>query len=265
MKRMNWIMFFGTMGAIASIAVLIAQQLASQKDKEEIIKELVDVKGELGDVKHERNELRVDLEKRDARIDEQTQEIIHLNRQLVEKSDKLTDFVTGGNGYPIINISPIHQGSSTDGSFRFEVRNDTKLPLYSVKVFITDIEIFESHLKKDAEGNLVITTADEQKAIVYTFNHIEDITPGTGVLSGQEFQNPNGLYSIKIKSLNSFVFEKLAIVPHNNVAYWGYSVFRDDKNHLRTHFSPGTPEDVKGKIQERLEKINFGLKYRLIN
>lgn len=251
--------------ALATFGVLWLQQQGSQQDKQDIM-------DELHEVKKERNGLRGDLEIRDARIHEQTLainaqavEIIRLNKELMARTDKLNDFITGGEGYPVVTIMAISPGSSIDGSFRFAVENITKLPLHSIKAFITDFSMLQGFMKPGPDGMLQVTFNDKQKAIVYTFNYIEDLPSESTVVSSEEFQNPHGLYLITLKSLNNYVFEKLAIVPEGRTAHWGYAIYSDKKNLLKTHFSTNAPEPVKSKILERFKEIDLSQSHRVVN
>ena len=115
MNKMNTLTIIGIflvfLGGIGGIILALGQAHSAQNDKKEIISttksENKDLKSRIVELKEERIKLSTMLEERDKRISEQNLKIESLNNQLIEKSDYIQKYISGGNSFPSIDVNGI--------------------------------------------------------------------------------------------------------------------------------------------------------------
>lgn len=111
------------LGGIGAILLAVGQSKSSQADKSEIINttqnENKDLKARLVEIKDERDKLSITLEARDKKSQEQNQNIESLSNKLVEKSEYIEKYVSGGNNYPYIEMNRVQSDNGKDDRFVF--------------------------------------------------------------------------------------------------------------------------------------------------
>jgi hypothetical protein len=248
------------LGGVGAILLTVAQSFEGAKDKQEMIDftktENRELKDQLIDIKKERDILKSDLEKRDERIQTQTASIIKLNEQLVEKSNYISDHLTGGKGYPFIVTSSIKTTNpKNDETTTFTLTNETKLPLYDVTAIVFDWNYLQSKMKvtgKDIPP--LLRQEDFAKSIIYRFDQ-NQIAEHSSIISKNKFDLREGLLYIKLKSRSSFVFEKMAFTIENGIIYQGFIVYDGEGNILKEWMSPNIPDTAKSVIKKKYNLI----------
>lgn len=248
------------LGGVGAILLTIAQSVESAKDKQEMIdltkNENRVLKDQLNELQRERDSLKNDLEKRDERIQTQTSEIIGLNQRLVEKSDYISDHITGGKGYPFIFCSSIKaKDPRNDEKITFTITNENHLPLYDVVAVVYDWNYIESKTVSSANPNIPLLSQDDlAKSVLYRFDEAQ-ITANSSSISKQKFDLRDGLLYIQLKSRSSFVFEKIASALEGNKIYQGFIVYDENGQTLKEWMSPNITESAKAAIIVKFNKI----------
>ncbi len=257
------------LGGVGAILLAISQNFSSAKDKQDILN-LTKAKNDelqthLVEIKSERDSLKNDLKHRDEKIQKQSDTIIQLNHQIVEKSNYIKDYLTGGDGYPFITTKGIKTIDRTKTEqTTFTLFNESKLPLYDIVAIIFDWNYVESKLQKTGkdDNSLRLSQNDFAQSMIYRFDETQ-MAPNTEILSKEKFDLHNGLLYVQLKSRSFFVFEKIAFVTENGIIYQGFVIYDNDNKILKEWIAPGTPKTAKEAILKKYNqippKVNFTL------
>ncbi len=227
MKQMNGQIIFAlvliVMGSIGGILLVVFQSQRSAKDKEEIIS---------------------------------------LNRQLLEKSEELNKFLGASDAFPILLIS---SGSSENGKlgFTFTIKNESGNPIYDIDIVVMDFDIIisKSMIK---ENKYYIKRTDFVNSIVFR-KDISHLSENSDIITSELFQYMDNILYIKLKSRNNFVFEKIAFVTIGKTIYHGFMIYDSDGKVLKEWFGEKTTDDIQNKLRERFNKIPKRVSMSLIN
>ncbi|WP_259067371.1 hypothetical protein HDF24_12335 [Mucilaginibacter sp. X4EP1] len=256
-------------GGVGAILLAISQNFSGAKDKQDILNltkaKNDELQGHLVEIKSERDSLKADLKLRDERIQKQTDTIIELNQQIVEKSNYISDYLTGGKGFPFISTNGIKTIDPTkDEQTTFTLFNQSKLPLYDIVAIVFDWNYVESKMQRTGnDGSILrISQNDFAKSMIYRFDETQ-MPSNTNIISRDKFDLHDGLLYIKLKSRSSFVFEKIAFVTENGLIYQGFVVYDDNDKILKEWMSPKITETAKAAINIKYNqipsKVNFTL------
>ena len=98
-------------GNVGGILIVVVQSINSAKDKDQIIQTTNSnnqyLKEQLETITKEREVLKSDLTIRDADNREKSEEIIQLNRELLNQSEKLNKFLGASDAYSILLVSSL--------------------------------------------------------------------------------------------------------------------------------------------------------------
>lgn len=271
---MNWISIVALimifLGGIGAILLTIGQTKDSAKDKQDLIDltkaENVELKTRLQELQDERKSLKADLEIRDKRIDTQTNNIIELNEQLVEKSDYITNYLTGGKGFPIVVINTIKSTNPKDDEkITFTLKNETDLPLYDVTAIIFDWNYIKAKLSNSEHPNKPYLKKEVlQKSLIQRFDQSQ-MSEDSDVITAEEFNMKDGLLYIKLKCRSSFVHEKMAFVTEGKIIYYGFLIHDKDGKILKEWIDPGATESAKKAIRKKFDLIPNKVVFTLTN
>lgn len=254
-------------GGIGAILLSISQSFEAAKDKQEMINltktENRELKSQLSDLKKERDNLKSDLEKRDQRIQDQTAAIIELNNKLVEKTDYISDHLTGGEGYPFIVTNSLKsRNPSDDETTTFTIINETDLPLYDVTAIVHDWNYLQSKLDNEHHNPPLLRQEDLAKSILYRFDE-NQIAEQSNIISKMKFDFRDALLYIKLKSRSSFVYQKMAFVVENGLVYQGFVIYDRKGNILKEWMTPKISETAKAAISRKFDLIPPEVKFTL--
>lgn len=236
-------------GSVGGIWLAIEQFRISVNENLKLEKQLTDLQSE-------RNNLKADLEKRDSRIHEQTQNIVLLNEKLVEKSDYISNYLTGGKGFPVISISPIKLIElSRNERATFVLHNDNTLPLYDITAIVMDWDyILSKQTKSDDPIKPYLKEEDLKKSIIYRIDE-PHMFQNTSIRREGKFEISEGMLYIELKSKSSLAIEWLAFVIENKAVYHGFSIRDIEGKILKEWISPGTPPSAEGAIKKKFELV----------
>ncbi|NLN25621.1 MAG: hypothetical protein GX163_08225, partial [Bacteroidetes bacterium] len=133
------LIFFGGIGAIL---LTIGQSISSSQDKSDIINttkdENTNLKKDIEELKKERSQLSEALSQRDEVLQQRNDSIIELNNRLSEKSEYIQNYLTGSNGYPVVDVVNFATPNLNELFGMFKVRLVSKFPIYNLDVSIFD-------------------------------------------------------------------------------------------------------------------------------
>jgi hypothetical protein len=150
-------------GGVGAIVLVIAQSFSSNADKREIIQITKDENTRLSEriteLPKERADLKSDLEIRDEKISHQTKKIEDLNQALLEKSQSLEQYITGGKIIPTIKVTKTANVKVSDVQLLFVIENPGTTPLYDINVEGIDYDIFKQKSYRNENDELTSTKA----------------------------------------------------------------------------------------------------------
>jgi hypothetical protein len=267
-KVMNGWMVFALalifIGNIGGILIVIIQSASSAKDKDQIIQTTVTtneiLKKQLDVISKEREALKSDLAARDADNKRKAEEILSLNRDLLKKSEKLNSFLGDNEAYPILRIR-ITQNDKGDRGFAFTVKNTFDYPLYDVEINVFDVTTILQNSKEE-NGHFTVSEATFKKSILLQKDYVHIIGRGESI-NPEFFQITDGLLYIKIKSRNTFVFQKMAFTIVQNRVYHGFIVYQEDGTVLQEYYDKDIDTNIKAALQSQFQKIPTHLNLKI--
>ena len=271
MNKMNIIIIIGIslifLGGIGGIILAIGQAQSAREDKQEIISttktENIDLKLQILELKDEREKLNKLLEMRDKKISDQNQKIESLSNQLIEKSDYIQNYLSGGDSYPYVDINGIPNEKGENAAITFSVVNSFELPIYDITIEAWDYDLIvskTSYIAKDC----FIKREDFNNSKLFIFekrllspNSI-DLYPGSHPL------RPYEIY-IRIHTRNKSLIQKASIIEHNGSFFASYQIFSyPDMKLMKEHFYT-TSIDISKDMKIKLDEIPDLMKQKIIN
>lgn len=260
MKKMDKLTIFALslifIGNIGGILIVIFQSNNSSRDKDEIIKTTNEnnnnLKEQLVEIKKERENLKSDLSARDLENKNKSEEIIHLNTELLKKSEELNKFLGASDAFPILVVSPI---SVNNGSlnFNFIIGNEFDYPIYDIGINVFDFQYIIENSVKNNEGKFLISKNDFEKSM-FLHNEEQLIPANSRSIIPKNLLIEEGILYAKLKSRRGFIFEKIAFVKIGNEMAHGFMIYDQENNVLKTWYSDSSKE-VKQKINEKFKII----------
>lgn len=257
MNKMNILTFLGLslifLGGVGAILLAIGQARSSFNDKTEIISTL---KQEVSELKTEREKLNLDLESRDKKIQEQNAKIESLSNKLVDKSEYIEKYISGGNSYPHIELGSLKNSTDGGSSIMFMLKNTFDLPIYNIVIEAYDYDNIQSKTYLYGDKN--------EKAIkMQDYVHSRIIEFRKDLLSPKTTDSSIGLYPLKPYSLyiiihtrNKVIIQKIAVIKYGDQYYKGYIVYNLlEKKILEESNYHIYSLDIQKELKEKLNNI----------
>lgn len=256
------LIFFGGIGAIL---LSIGQSISSQADKTEIISttqnENKDLKIRLTEIKNERDKLNISLEARDKRIQEQNQNIESLSNKLVEKSEYIENYISGGGNYPHIEMNRVVSDSGKEDVYVFRTENSFEYPIYNIFIQALDYEkiVKATYMFQNKKS---IKMTDFLDARIFEYK-TDEIPPKQFVMSPEQYSNKSGRFFIKIHSRSKTVIQKIVIIQHNNNSFAGYTIIDSKGKVLKEFIYNNPPSEIQSEIKTKFREMpnELGLIY----
>ncbi len=263
MTKMNtWTilaLIFIFLGGIGAILLTIGQYKSSSRDKNDIINitksENKGLKKDIAELKNEREVLRKELIRRDSLLQKRNDTIVELSNKLSEKSEYIQKYLTGGNGYPFIDIRNFVTNSSNKFSGMFCVGLFSKFPIYNLMINIIDYDEIEKSISKiPYSAGPVIKMAEYNKAKVLQFQ-IDELSPTQFRIFGKKFNLTEARYYVQIQARNKTFIEKIASIRFGENLYFGYQLFSTNGKLIKQRLVEQAGKTVKAELLERLNSI----------
>lgn len=271
MTKMNTLSIIALMliflGGLGAILLTIGQSISSSVDKNEIISttknENKNLKEDITELRKERNELSETLAKRDQVLQERNDIIIGLNYKLSEKSEYIQNYLTGGKGYPVVDVKTLATNNFNELYGMFYVRIVSKYPVYNLDVNIVDYDKLSNSLKKVTYSkNPVLSVTDFNNSKIIT-HKIDELSPTQSRFFDKKIKLTEARYFIQLLARNDVYIEKMASLIDGTILYYGWQVYTLDGKLLEKGFGENAPLHVQTKLTEKLNsiptKINFDL------
>jgi len=252
-------LIFIFLGGVGAILLTIGQSISSSEDKNDIINttknENLFLKHELNEIKKERDSLSRILEKRDLNIQHQTSNIIHLSNKLSEKSEYIQNYITGGDGYLLLDM---RQLAVTDRSsnFMFQLENLFDMPLYNISCNIYDYEMIKKksyHNPTDVLRPCI--KLDDYHAAKIVERTFPEINAHNYITIDQIFPVKSCLYYAVVKARNQTVIAKMTILTIGQGDYYGFQILDLKGKVLKEDINSAMPKPISDKIKQRLNSI----------
>lgn len=189
-------------------------------------------------------------------------EVLNLNQRLLEKTEELNKFLGASDSFPLLIVS---SGSSEDGTlgFTFTIKNEFEHPIYDLEIFCMDFNVIltKSELK---DGSYHMRRTDFGSSIIFS-KEISHLAQNSQIITSELHHFQDGILYVKLKSRNSFVFEKIAFVTIDNVIYVGFMVYDSGGNILKEWLGNNTSEEVLAKLREKFLMIPQSVSMSFIN
>jgi hypothetical protein len=265
MKKMNiftiiaLILIF--LGGVGAILLVIGQAKSSAVDKQEIINntklENDALKLQIGELKEERQKLNDSLEKRDQKIQDQSSKIEHLSNKLLDNTDYMQKFISGGEGYPFVDFIVQNKKPGETQKCILISKNESEFPLYNIHIEGYDYEKLLANTYKfllNEEEKTAIAPNDFSSSSVFTYSS-DLLNAGGGEVSPNEFEIKNSKYYITINTKNKTLVQKVVMQDFKGKIYIAYELVDMQGKVLKQHFydnkmSPIAKEFIKSKLNE---------------
>lgn len=255
------------LGGIGGIILAIGQARSAHNDKQEIISttknENKELKSQIQELKGERLELNKLLEMRDQKISDQNLKIESLSNQLIEKSDFIQKYLSGGDNYPFVDINGIPDERGENAAITFSVVNLFDLPIYDIAIEAWDYDLILSRTSNiDKESFIKRENFNNSKIIVFETRLLSpnmiDLNPGSYPLKPYQIH-------IMIHTRNKSLIQKVSIIEHRGRFFAGYQIFSyPDIKLIKEHFYT-TSIEIKQNLKVKLDEIPVLMKQKIIN
>jgi hypothetical protein len=265
MKDMNTITIIALvlifLGGLGGILLVIGQGINSSGDKQEIIENTKskneELKVRIDQLTQERGGLRVSLEARDQRIQQQTEKIEDLNNKLLEKADYIQKYLSGGEGFPYVDFLILNSKPGETQKFLLITKNDFELPIYNIHIEGFDYDRLASKKFKfslNGENKDAISAEDFSESLVFTYDS-ELLRSGGGEGSKTEYEVKNSKYYITINTKSIVVVQKVVMHIYEGRMYVAYQIVALKGGILKEHFydaqiNESGKEFIRGKLNE---------------
>lgn len=240
------------LGGIAGIVLAIEQASGSKQDKNDIIKTL---NTEVSSLRDDRAKLNKDLKKRDKSIQKQNNKIEELNREIFEQSKFIKQYISGGDGFPLIEIKSVSD-LSNNSYFTLLVTNSYDLPIYNLEIeaFIynkLDLKTFQIH-NEDVKS-IKIDDYIENRILNYNKSVL---SPKASNFTDVKLQSESNLLHFKIITQNRKLSQNLVILKKENFFYI-YTVLFDIVNRKKIFekFNREYPVSIQQELKELERKM----------
>ena len=207
-----------------------------------------------------------ELKKRADIIDKKNKEIKKLQDKLIDKSEFIEKYISGGNSYPILHAVELGNLQNSPSKIYFDLLNEFKLPNYDVRIELYDYDLIKLKTFRVfglGERNFMKPIDYEACRLLF---HKEALVKPESILKslyGTELREGN--FFVKLFTRNKLVIQKISICKYDNVFYIGSEFFDDDiKKTLLTKYSSGITPKVKQILRKRLDEIPNNLELGLL-
>ena len=186
-----------------------------------------------------------------------------MSNKLNEKSEYIQNYLTGGTGFPFIDIRNFATKLSSQQNCVFQVENDFDYPLYNVSIDVFDYDILQS--KSHFESGLsevMIKIDDYKKAKIMEINY-QEIPSKEYRTIDKKFIEKEGRYLINIHSRNMTTVERIAILKLGEGYYYGFQVINLKGEVLKQLIKEDMPEEIRKLVIDKLKSIPNNMKYIL--
>lgn len=256
------------LGGIGAILLTIGQSISSSQDKTDIINttknENINLKKDIAELKKERNELSEALAKRDEVLQQRNDTIIELNHKLSEKSEYVQNYLTGGSGYPVVDVENFATNNFNELSGLFKVRLVSKFPIYNLDINIFDYDkLLSSYKKAPYLKNPVVAMTDFNSAKIISYK-IDELSPIQTRFFDKKIKLTEARYFIQLQARNNVYIEKIASTIHGTILYFAYQVYTLEGQLVEQKFGDKAPKEVQMKLLEKLNSIPIKINFDLI-
>lgn len=247
------------LGNIGGIYLIVIQLKDAEKDK-------IELKKELTEIKSERDLLKDDLEKRDKKITDQTDNIIDLSKKLQEKSEYIQNYLLGGDGFIFANIVSLPIDKSGNQKFTLQLENRFDAPLYNVSIEVFDyLTLQNSSYHKGDFHVKYLKRSDFKKARIFN-THLPEVSPGQIIIVNNFFRDTNThFFIIRMFARNRTVLQKIAMIKVGKDYCWGTMTFSKEGEKIFEFFGENYTDDIKKALSISLPALPEALDYKLDN
>lgn len=235
------------LSGIGAILLTIGQSISSSQDKSDIInntkEENKDLKKELSEIKSERKKLAEELNKR--------------NDELQEKSDYIEKYLTGGEGFPFIQIENFSTQDYNIATGMFNLEIISEFPMYNIRLNIYDYDLLESALSQNKIGSKSLITLQEFEKCRILKRQIEELTPPQTTYLYKKISLKECRYYIQIHARNNTFFEKVVSVIHNKNLSYAYQLYTRDGKLLKEEYGENISSETKSLLLKKLNTISL--------
>lgn len=254
------------LGSLGGILLVVVQARGSSEDKADIISSVKSensiLKESVKQLSSESALLKTDLKIRDEKIQDQNLKIQALSNRVIEKSEYIEKYVSGGSSFPNIQIA-VSKGQDKS-HIEFHLFNSFDFPVYNILAQVYDYD--QLQLKS------VILGQDIERTISYNdYFACQIIDYSRDLLAPQNQQLSIGTcdaktctYYIKIFTRNMVLRQNLAILIVDNRIYTAYELYDGINNKLlKQDYPTQYPEHIVNKLREMVQEVPVQLKLNL--
>jgi hypothetical protein len=208
---------------------------------------------------------------RQVSLDSANAEIIRIQKKLNEKTEYISNYLTGGDGFPYISFTDLKSENALN--IAFILYNDGEFPLYEVNVIMYDYDILKKkeietkgmggEFEKHPEYKL-IKIDDYKSATVFQIK--EELPAKSHRIIDAKFPLKESKYSVIINSRNGTITERIAFLEDEPKKFiYIIEVYNSQDKLLKRIEGEFINNANRERIEKAIKEIPKSLKYAFIN
>ena len=205
-------------------------------------------------------------------VNEKNREIIEVQQKLNSKSEYISNYITGGEGFPYVSFTDLISENST-AELAFIIYNDGEFPMYDIDGTMYNYDILRQK-EVDTKGMggefekhpdyKMIKYDDYKSANILSVKL--SLPPKSMRYIDHKFPLQESNYCFIINSRNGLITERIAFVKDTDKKFlFIIEIFDAEEKLLKRIVGKYVNEKNKDKIENAINKIPKSLKYVFMN
>ena len=226
------------------------------------------------------NERQVSLDSANAKIvdllnqvSKKNEEIINVQQKLNNKSEYISNYITGGEGFPYISLAELRSENQNNFNLAFILNNDGEFPLYDIDGTMLDYNILkQKQIENKGMGAefdkypefKIIKFDDYKSAVILKLS--EDLPSKSMRYIDLKFPIKEFKYHFILNSRNGTITERIALIKDETAKFIFLVEVFDSKEKLLKRIEGKFVNNLnRNMIEDAINEIPKSLKYVFIN
>lgn len=207
-----------------------------------------------------------------TQVNKKNEDIIGIQEKLNNKSEYISNYITGGEGFPYISFTDLKSKNSIN--IMFILYNDGEFPLYEVEATIYDYAILKQkeienkglggEFEKHPEHKLI--KVDDYKSATVLKTNNNQVAAKKHVYIDAKFPLKESKYCVIINTRNGTISERIAILKDEAAKFiFIIEVYNSQDKLLKRIEGEFVNNNNRAIIEKAINEIPKSLKYAFIN
>ncbi|MDF2192568.1 hypothetical protein [Paraflavitalea sp. CAU 1676] len=254
---------------LGGIIGAIGQSRGTSKDKNEIMDHTTTTSDQLQskiiELQNENHKLTNSIKERDQKIGSQNEEIIVLNRKLVDKSEYIENYLTSKKAHPNIILNRILGNGRKSDKFCFYIENKSEYPIYDIKIEVFDYNKLKQYVFKNVGDDKQFISIENYMGSVFARMEYNSLSPKSIITCQPPIDPVESIFYVKIHTRNATFIEKIVFHRVGQSIYVGTTLYDLKWNVLNHYVYEEAPNKIRIEIEQILNEIPNELTYYFTN